>query len=73
METLGPGQDRCAFVRSKCQEDGLIAYLAIYYCHVQPHGAFLTWVMVVSVGSARAVLPVWEGSAALPLQLLMSR
>ncbi|KAG2490267.1 hypothetical protein HYH03_011222 [Edaphochlamys debaryana] len=33
-----PAAQRCAFVRAECEEDSVVPYTQLYYCHVAPHG-----------------------------------
>jgi hypothetical protein len=48
VSKLGPGEDRCAFARERCEGQGLgPSYLELYYCHFQPHGALVAASAVV--------------------------
>lgn len=45
---LPPGEDRCAFVLEYCvQHSYFVYYLKMYYCHISPHGAALSTLVLV--------------------------
>lgn len=44
---LDAGDDFCTFVRNHCKAESLVNWPQLYYCHVAPHGALLTAVMLV--------------------------
>lgn len=51
---LGPGDDRCAFVREHCTDPAsLFNYPRLYYCGAAQHGALLPGLMVVRVPAGR--------------------
>ncbi len=64
LPTLPPTEDRCAFVKAHCNDEGLLPLLSTYFCHLRPHGKILAALSLVCSAALLIVLFKCIGHAA---------
>lgn len=64
LPTLPPTEDRCAFVRAHCNDEGLLPLLSLYFCHLRPHGKIIGALFLTCSAAILIVLFKCMGHAA---------